>query len=104
MLDGMGPFQTFFKIILPMAGPIMAAQAIFMFLGSWNSFMWPLIVINTTEKMPLYVGLSSLQGMHVTRWSLIMAGATLALIPVVVVFLMAQRYFVEGIQLGALKG
>ncbi len=103
-IDGAGFVYIFFRIILPLSKPALSTLAILTFMSSWRMFMWPLIVINTTEKMPLYVGLASLQGIHNTRWSLIMAGATLALLPVVAVFLMAQKYFVEGIQLGAIKG
>ncbi len=103
-IDGAGYLYIFVRIILPLSKPALSTLAILTFMSSWRAFMWPLIIINTTEKMPLYVGLASLQGIHATRWSLIMAGATLALLPVVAVFLMAQRYFVEGIQLGALKG
>ncbi len=103
-IDGAGYVYIFTRIILPLSKPALSTLAILTFMGSWRAFMWPLIVINTTEKMPLYVGLASLQGIHNTQWSLIMAGATLALVPVVAVFLLAQRYFVEGIQLGALKG
>ena len=73
-------------------------------MGSWGNFIWPLIVTNSEEMKTLPVGLLSFQGMYNTDWSLLMAGSLIVLIPVIVIFLANQRYFVEGIQMGAIKG
>lgn len=103
MLDGMGPVGTFFKIILPMAKPVLAAQAIFMFLGSWNSFMWPAMLLSTPEMYTLPVGLNSFQGQYYTFWNIVMAGTMFVTAPVVVVFIIFQRYFIQGISTTGIK-
>ncbi len=102
-LDGMGPFRTFFKIILPIAKPAMAAQAIFMFLGSWNSFMWPAMLLSTPAMYTLPVGLNSFQGQYYTFWNIVMAGTVFVTIPMVVVFVIFQRYFIQGMATTGIK-
>lgn len=103
-IDGCSLFGIFWKIILPLSKPALATLTTFTFMGSWNNFMWPLIVVNSMDKMTLPVGLQSFQSLYSTEWTLLMAGSIIVLIPVVVVFLMCQRYFIEGIQMGAIKG
>jgi len=103
-IDGYGLFGIYWRIILPLSKAALATLAVFTFLGSWNDFLWPFVVINTPERMTLPVGLSFLSANHATDWPLLMAGSSLSLIPVVIVFLLAQRYFVEGIALTGLKG
>ena len=73
-------------------------------MGQWNSFLWPLIVIHSPEKMVLQVGLQYFKGLHGTDYTLLMAGAVTAIVPVLLVFLACQRYFIHGIQIGAIKG
>ncbi|MFH2203364.1 MAG: carbohydrate ABC transporter permease [Elusimicrobiota bacterium] len=102
-LDGMGPFQTFFRVILPLAKPAMAAQAIFMFLGSWNSFMWPAMLLSTPAMYTLPVGLNSFQGQYYTFWNIVMAGTMFITLPVIVVFIIFQRYFIQGISTTGIK-
>ncbi len=102
-LDGMGPFQTFFRIILPIAKPAMAAQAIFMFLGSWNSFMWPAMLLSTPAMYTLPVGLNSFQGQYYTFWNIVMAGTVFVTVPMVVVFVIFQRYFIQGMSTTGIK-
>ena len=103
-IDGYGLLGIYWHIILPLSRPALATLAVFTFLGSWNDFLWPFVVINTPERMTLPVGLSFLSQNHSTQWPQLMAGSTMSLIPVVLVFLLAQRYFVEGITVTGLKG
>lgn len=107
-IDGAGEFTIFRKVIAPLAAPGMAVLAIFWFIGNWNSFVWPLIVTSSKEMRTLPVGLALLTSPkdtgQVTFISEIMAGASLAAIPMIIVFLFFQRYFLKGITVGALKG
>ena len=104
ILDGASYFRIYRSIILPLSGPGLATLAIFAFMGAWNDFLWPLIVINTDIMKPLSVGLASFHGLYETNWPYLMAASTLALIPIVLVFIFAQKYFVEGIALTGVKG
>ncbi|AOZ91234.1 carbohydrate ABC transporter permease [Paenibacillus crassostreae] len=103
-MDGLNPFGVFVRVILPLSKPALAAQAIFGFIGGYNDFMGPLIYINSPEKFTLQLVLASFQGYYVSNWTLIMAGSVLALIPTVILFFFAQRYFVEGITMSGMKG
>lgn len=103
-IDGCSPMGVWRRIILPLSKPALATLVIFTFTGSWKSFMWPLIVTSSMEMRTLPVMLQSFQSQYYTEWTLLMAASVIALIPVIVVFLISQRYFVEGIHLGAIKG
>jgi len=103
-IDGCSLFGIYMRIIVPLSKPALATLVTFTFMGQWKNFMWPLIVANSEEMMPLPVLLASFKGLYGTDWSLLMAGGIIVLIPMIVVFVAAQKYFVEGIQLGALKG
>ncbi len=103
-IDGCSLFGIFWKIILPLSKPALATLTIFTFMGSWNSFTWPLIVTNSTEMRTLPIGLQAFQGLYNTQWTLLMAASLVALLPVILLFIFGQKYFVEGIQLGAIKG
>ncbi|MBU5443311.1 carbohydrate ABC transporter permease [Paenibacillus sp. MSJ-34] len=103
-MDGLNPFGIFARIIVPLSKPALATQAIFGFLGGYNDYMGPLIYINSPEKFTLQLVLASFQGAYRAEWTLIMAGSVLALIPTVVLFFFAQKYFVEGITMTGLKG
>jgi multiple sugar transport system permease protein len=103
-MDGASRWTIFSRIVLPLSGPALATFGIFAFMASWNAFLWPLLVVSDTELMTLPVGLSNLHGRYVTEWNLVMAGATLSVIPIVIVYLAAQRYVVRGIALSGLKG
>ncbi len=104
-IDGCGYFKIYSTIMLPQITPALATLGIFTFVGTWNDFLWPLIVINSEEKKTITVALATLtRGFHGTDWPALMAGATLSLLPVLIVFLFAQRYFVEGIVLTGIKG
>ncbi|MDQ6423147.1 carbohydrate ABC transporter permease [Paenibacillus sp. LHD-117] len=104
MMDGLNPIQIFIKIILPLSKPALVAQGIFGFLGGYNDFLGPLIYINSPNKFTLQLVLASFQGFYNAQWTYIMAGSVLALIPTVLLFFFAQRYFVEGITLTGMKG
>lgn len=103
-VDGAGHIRVFTRIILPMSKPALATVAVFSFMGSWNNFLWPLVVINNPELMTLPLGLSSLSSRFVTDWNLLLAGATLSVLPIVAVFLFAQRYILQGVAMSGLKG
>ncbi|KIL40494.1 sugar ABC transporter permease [Gordoniibacillus kamchatkensis] len=96
-MDGCNPFGVFWKIMLPQARSGLIALGIFVILWSWNDLMWPMIVINSPDKMPLSVGLASLQGEHTTNYPILMAGSLLAIWPLIVIYILFQRHFIEGI-------
>jgi ABC-type glycerol-3-phosphate transport system permease component len=96
-IDGAGTLQIYLRVILPLSRPVLSTVAIFTFLGSWNSFMGPLIYLNSLENMTLAVGLRAFQGLRGTEWNLMMAAAAIMMVPVLIVFFVAQRYFIQGI-------
>lgn len=102
-LDGCNQFRTYWQIMLPLARPGMIALAIFVILWSWNDLMWPLIVNTSPDKMVLSAGLASLQGEHSTNYTILMAGSMMAIMPMIVIFLVFQRSFIEGIALTGSK-
>ena len=102
-IDGAGEFRIYWSLVLPLCKPILVTLAIFTFLGAWNDFMWPLIVLTDQEMYTLPVALANLVGEHVQDTELIMAGAVLTVLPVVLVFLLLQKYYIAGILLGSIK-
>lgn len=103
-VDGANPWQSFWRIQLPLARPGLIALTILTVLSSWKDLLWPLIVNTDPSKMPLAAGLASLQGEYYTNYPVLMAGALLAMLPVIVVFLLMQRQFIEGIAFSGTKG
>ena len=103
-LDGASRATVFWRLIMPLSGPVIAASAIFSFLFAWNDFLWPLIVTNSTEMRTIQVGLAFFNGKYGTQWTLLMAGTLMASLPAILVFLVAQRRFIEGISTSGLKG
>lgn len=103
-VDGAGEFRIFWEIILPLCKPAVAALAIFTFVRFWNDFLWPLIVLNKAQNYTLTVGVANLQGEFMTDWGVIFSGAALAALPMIVFFLAFQKYFLEGVRMGAIKG
>jgi multiple sugar transport system permease protein len=103
-VDGATRFGSFFRIILPLSGPAIAALAAFIFMFHWNHLLWPLVVSNTDATIPVVVGLRNFQGQYGTEWNLLMAAAGIASIPVVAFFLLTQRWFVQGITMSGFGG
>ena len=103
-IDGCSYPRIFWHIIVPLSKPALATLTTFTFMGSWMNLMWPLIVVNTHVKYTLPVGLAYFQGVHGTDWPLLMAGSLMMILPILVVFLFNQRFFVEGIKLTGIKG
>jgi multiple sugar transport system permease protein len=105
LIDGAGPWQVFSRIILPLSQPVLAALAIFAFRSAWNDFLWPLIAVNKPEMFPLPVALALLRSAYSSEsYGPIMAGAALSALPLLVVFVVANRRIVEGVRLSGLKG
>ena len=100
-IDGAGEFTIFTKIILPLVKPVLLVVALFSFTGSWNDFLWPSIVFNDVERMPITAGLQLLQGMYDVKPGLLMAGALIAIIPTFILYLFAQKYFLQSMSLSA---
>jgi multiple sugar transport system permease protein len=103
-IDGCGNLRVWWHVTLPLSWVALATLATFTFMASWKAFMWPLIMTNRVELLPLQVLLSRLQGRYTTEYTMLMAGSILVLVPILIVFLFGQRYFVKGIQLGGVKG
>ena len=105
LIDGAGPWQVFSRIVLPLSQPVLAALAIFSFRSAWNDFLWPLIAVNKPEMFPLPVALALLRSAYSSEsYGPIMAGAALSALPLLVVFVVANRRIVEGVRLSGLKG
>jgi len=103
-LDGASEFNIYWKIILPLSKPALATLALFSFVWSWQSFLWPLIVTNSRAMRTLPIGVQEIRAMlDFAEWQLIMAGATIVVLPLVVIFLFGQKQFIEGAVQGALK-
>jgi multiple sugar transport system permease protein len=102
-LDGANHFQVYRGIVLPMIRPALATLAVLATMASWNDFLWPLFVTNDANLMTLPVGLSLLQGEHTSDWNLIMAGAVISVAPIILVYLIAQRAFINGMLQSGLK-
>lgn len=102
-LDGCSEFYIYWRIILPLIRPALAVLGIFTFMTQWQSFVWPLVITNTEEMRVLTVGLASLKGQWVTDWGLVAAGSVLIMLPITLVFIFFQRYFIAASLAGALK-
>lgn len=103
-IDGCGLFGIYWRIILPMSKPALTTLAIFTFMGAWKNFMWPLVVTHSQELEVLPVMLTSFQGQYQTDWTLLMAGSLITLLPMLVMFVVGQKYFMKGIKIGGIKG
>ena len=103
-IDGCGLFRIFTTIIVPLSKPALATLTIFTFMGNWQSFYWPLIMLTQDSMKTLPLGLLSFMGLYSTQWTLLMAGSMMMILPMVIVFVLGQKWFISGIQLGALKG
>jgi multiple sugar transport system permease protein len=103
-VDGVGEFQIWWRIAMPLVGPALSALAIFTFLGNWTAFLWPLISTTKRELYTLPVGLASFSGEFQREWEMVMAGASVATLPVLLVFILLQKYIVRGVMLTGIKG
>ena len=103
-IDGASDFEIYRKVIIPLATPILVTLAIFTFLGTWNDFLWPLIALTDNSMYTLPVALANLMGEHTKDPELMMAGSVITIIPVIIVFLVLQKYYVRGIMMGSVKG
>jgi len=103
-IDGCGLMRIFTTIILPLSKPALATLTIFTFMSTWQSFYWPLIMTSEDSMKTLPLGLLTFMGLHSTQWTLLMAGSLMMIVPLIIVFVLGQKWFISGIQLGALKG
>jgi ABC-type spermidine/putrescine transport system permease subunit II len=104
VIDGCTTFDIWWRIFIPLAKPALATLTIFTFMGAWSEFLWPSIVLTKQEMYTLPVGLTHLQGVFSANWRYISAGAILSIIPILILFLALQRYFISGTTQGAVKG
>ncbi len=104
MIDGAGPFTAYFRVLLPQVRPAVVAVVLFQTVGAWNDFMGPLIYIHSMDKMPLALGLQTFMLNHGSEWPLLFAAATMMTLPVLALFFLSQRVFVEGITMTGMKG
>jgi multiple sugar transport system permease protein len=102
-VDGAGHFRVFAQVLLPLVAPALATFAVFAFMSSWNAFLWPLVIAQTEAHMTLPVGLSLLQGRYSTAWNVVMAGSTVSVLPILALYVFAQRYVVRGITFTGIK-
>jgi multiple sugar transport system permease protein len=103
-IDGCNEFMIYARIMMPLAKPALTTVAIFTFIGAWNDFMGPLLYLNSPDRFTVSIGLSAFRSVLNTRWDLLMAASTATTLPIIVVFFMAQRYFVQGVVMTGLKG
>lgn len=104
IIDGCSTWGVYRHVVMPLSKPAVAALAMLTFMGVWSEFMWPLIITNTPDMFTLTVALASFKETYNIRWALMMAGAVIMVLPMIIVFIFGQRYFTEGIRLGAVKG
>ncbi|MGG4144070.1 carbohydrate ABC transporter permease [Paenibacillus algorifonticola] len=103
-VDGAGPWTIFYRIIIPLSKPALIVIGLFSFMNSWNDFMGPLVYLNEESKFTMALGLQMFQSLHSAQWHLLMAASTFVIMPVIIVFFIGQRYFIEGITLTGMKG
>jgi multiple sugar transport system permease protein len=103
-VDGAGPFRIFWSVVLPLSRPALATLGLLAFLTNWNDFLWPLYVLFSAEQQTLPAGLATLQNANAVRYDLLMAGAMIAAVPVLLLYLAAQRFVIEGVSRTGLKG
>lgn len=102
-LDGAGHFRIFGLIVLPLVRPALATLTVFAFLNSWNSFLWPLIILRTPEMKTLPVALAGLQGQYTTHWDIVMAGSVVSVLPMLALYIFTQKYIIQGVAGTGLK-
>lgn len=103
-IDGCSEYGIFLRLILPIMQPAFAAMAIFIGMTSWNNYLWPLLVLTDSKKFTLPIGLTSLLGPYGNHYTLLISGAVMSVLPIMILFFSAQRYFIEGMSTGSVKG
>jgi ABC-type glycerol-3-phosphate transport system permease component len=103
LIDGAGPWRRYWNLVIPLSKPALATCVIFAFLGTWDEFAWALTVLNDVEVRTLPIAIALFQGQHSTSWGLVFAASLLAIIPVLIVYIVFQRFFVAGLTSGAVK-
>ncbi|GAB4440725.1 MAG: carbohydrate ABC transporter permease [Anaerolineae bacterium] len=104
LMDGANHFTIFTRIIVPLSTPALSTVAVFSFLGAWDEYVWALTVITDAEKRTLPIAIANFRGVHATDWGLIFAASLVAVVPTIIIFVLFQRYFVQGLTSGAIKG
>lgn len=102
-IDGAGHFRIFFSVVLPNIRPALATLVVFAFMGSWNSFLWPLVVLRSPELQTLPIALAALQGQYISDWDVIMAGSVVSVIPMLALYIFAQKYVIQGVASSGIK-
>jgi arabinosaccharide transport system permease protein len=103
-IDGCSEYGIFIRLILPIMTPALAAMAIYIGMTSWNNVLWPMLVLNDNAKFTLPLGLNSLTGVYGNNYKLLIAGSVLSIVPIVILFVSAQKYFIAGLTAGSTKG
>ncbi len=103
-IDGASNFHVYFKVALPLCAPTLATLSITTFMESWNDYLWPLLMLTDKAKMTLPIALSTLNGQYSTEYNVLMAGALISMVPIVLIYVFAQKYFQNGMMAGGIKG
>ena len=103
-IDGCNPFMTYWRIMLPLVVPAMLTLGVFTLMNTWNDYMGPLIYLSSPEKYTMTLGIAYFKGVYTTQWNLVMAGSVVSVVPILIAYLCAQKYFIEGIAFSGVKG
>jgi multiple sugar transport system permease protein len=103
-MDGAGLFRVYWDIVMPLTKPALATLAVLTFMFTWDDFLWPLIITNSDHMRTIQLGLQMLRGEYTLNWEILMAGSTIALIPVFILFAFSQRFFIEGVTMSGMRG
>ena len=103
-IDGCNPFMTYWRIMLPLVVPAMLTLGVFTLMNTWNDYMGPLIYLSSPEKYTMTLGIAYFKGVYTTQWNLVMAGSLVSVVPILIAYLCAQKYFIEGIAFSGVKG
>ena len=103
-IDGCNPFMTYWRIMLPLVVPAMLTLGVFTLINTWNDYMGPLIYLSSPEKYTMTLGIAYFKGVYTTQWNLVMAGSIVSVVPILIAYLCAQKYFIEGIAFSGVKG
>ena len=103
-IDGCNPFMTYWRIMLPLVVPAMLTLGVFTLMNTWNDYMGPLIYLSSPEKYTMTLGIAYFKGVYTTQWNIVMAGSIVSVVPILIAYLCAQKYFIEGIAFSGVKG